>query len=266
MTYIKALSRKLLLLTLVVVLSNLAILQVLAVTDCLDNAHKRSYVRAGKHIYVRIEKSEFEAMEKQLVSLSAIATRLGDLEKLYLQIKKIIEGIDLTVAFIKKILNIADSDIFKPVKGADNIFKDSSGITMSPGYVEYQGKLNNFKTLQDAFPDNVLDLDIYYNKTLFIIDHIEGKGVLGDKFTKIALSQSLGASRDRIKLPISDALANTVSFKIFLRPVNPLTIEVGNNSKIVAKYNKTIHTGETAPIIYALVPDSPSAIEVRSKT
>ena len=266
MTWIKASSRKLLLLGLVVLLSNIATLQVLAAADHLNNGQELySYVRSGKHIYVRIEKSEFEAMEKQLVSLSAIATRLSDLERLYLQIKKIIEGIDLAVAFIKKILNIADSDIFKPVKGSDNIFKDSAGITMSPGYVEYQGKLNNFKTFQDAFPDNVLDIDIYYNKTLFTIDHIVGEGVLGNKFTKIPLSQSLGASRDRIKLPISDALKNTVSFKIFLAPINPVTIDVGNNSKIVAKYNKTVRVGETAPILYTLAPESPNAIEVIAK-
>ncbi len=265
-----------LLVTIALILSSSNTLQVLAATDYIANGqelsaeqtympHKHSYVRSGKHIYVRVEKSEFEAIEKQSISLTTILTRLEDLERLYLQIKKVIDGIDLTVNFIKKFLNIIDSDIFKPVKGADNIFKHSSGVTMSPGYVEYQAKLNNFKTFQEAFPENVLDIDIYYNKTLFTIDHIEGQGVLGNKYTKIALSQSLGASRDRIKLPISDALKNTATFKIFLAPINPLTIDVGNNSKIVVKYNQTVRTGQTAPVLYTLDPESPSEIVVISK-
>ncbi len=148
-----------LLITIALILSSSNTLQVLAATDYLTNGqelsaeqtytpHKRSYVRSGKHIYVRIEKSEFEAIEKQAISLTTIITRLAELERLYSQIKKVIDGVDLTVTFIKKFLNIVDSDIFKPVKGADNIFKHSSGVTMSPGYVEYQAKLNNFKSFR----------------------------------------------------------------------------------------------------------------------
>lgn len=254
---------------LILISTSSATLNVLAATETLntnqtskENPKTYSYVRSNGHIYVRIEKSEFEALEKNSIGLGTILQRLAELERLYLQIKAVIDGIDTTVKFIKKIMNIADSDIFKPSQETSS-FKDKSGVVMAPGYVEFSAKLTNAnKTFEEVFPDNVLDMDIYYDKTLFAIDHIEGKGVLGNKFTKIPLSQSLGATRDRIKLPISDALKNEVSFKVFLTALNPLTIEVGDSSKITARYSKTVKLGETTPISYKLAENSSSTIKV----
>lgn len=268
--------KRALLLSLTLLIASAGTLKVLAETDSLNDVEelvieqtyvpiKRSYVRHNKHIYVRIEKSEFEALEKQVILTDTILQRLITLEKLYNQIKQVVDAIGITITFIKKMFNIADSDIFKPMKPI-NEFEHSSGVKMSPGYVEISAELsNNLQTFRNVLPENILDLDLYYDKNLFTLDHIEGQGVLGDKFVKIALPQNLAGSRDRLQIPISNALKNVASFKVFLAPLDPENIPLGSASKISARYNKTVPRGTIAPLSYKLASGSPSTIKVVSK-
>lgn len=268
--------KRLLLLSLIVLITSSGTLKALAASEAFNNIDEstieetriptqRSYVKHNKHIYVRIEKSEFEALEKQALLTDTILQRLAALERLYNQIKQVVDAIGLTINFIKKMFNISDSDIFKPLLPI-NEFTDSSGVKMSPGYVEIKAQLNNkLQSFREVLTENILDMDLYYDKNLFTLDHIEGEGVLGDKFIKIALPQNLAGSKDRIQLPISDALKNEATFKIFLTPLDPESILLGASSKISARYNKTVPRGSVAPLSYRLATGSPSTIKVISK-
>lgn len=229
-------------------------------------AKQRTLIRKNEDIYVRIKKSEFEEIERQAFLSTSLLQRIRDLEKLYRQIKEIIETANAAIEFIKSFLNIDELDIF-PDSDSDNEFEHISGVIMSPGFVEFTVTTTDPElNFDDIVTSNFLEFDLYYNKNLFSIDHIEGKGVFGDQYSQIALPQETSSAKDRIKLPLSDVLTNTVSFKVYLAPLDHETIEVGDKTSLDIRYYKRVPLNDDderiPPLQYQFSEDSATEIVV----
>lgn len=203
-------------------------------------ASTREIVRSKHDTYIRISKAEFEEIERQAFISGSLISRIRDLERLYQQVKEIVETVKLTIDFIKKVLHIEDGDIEEP-STEDDEFEHISGVVMSPGFVEITVSTNDpSQKFEDIVSSNFLEFDLYYNKNLFAIDHIEGKSVFGDEFSIIALPQKTSAAKDRIKLPLSDVLAHEASFRVYLGPVDHEAIEVGDSTQLDVRYYKRV--------------------------
>ncbi|MDD9899081.1 MAG: hypothetical protein OXU45_08810 [Candidatus Melainabacteria bacterium] len=202
---------------------------------------QRKLVKGKRDTYVRISRAEFEEIERQAFIARSILHRIRDLEKLYKQIKEIVETAKATIDFIKTVLNIDDKDIDDEPDPDDSEFEHISGVTMAPGYVEIQvSTADPSQNFEDVITSNFLEFDLYYNKRLFTIDHIEGKSVFGEEFKTIALPQKTSAAKDRIKLPLSDVLSNEASFKVYLGPLDHNEIEIGDSTKLDVRYYKRV--------------------------
>jgi len=222
-------------------------------------------VQAVEESYVRLEKEEFDLLKRQAFLSKTILQRIHDLETLYKQVEGIVDSIEFSINAVKKFLNIENSSIFDqtPTNGD---FEHISGVQMSPGFVEFYAKTTDTKKNFSLLNLDELEMDIYFNKVLFSIDHIEGSKVFGNEFSRISLPQSTSAAKDRIKLPLSDVLSNEVKFKVFLAPNNPETIKVGDSTKLDIKYFKRVTKDDNgqaiAPLEYGFVKGSATEIKV----
>jgi hypothetical protein len=189
-------------------------------------------------VYLRISKKDLKQLRKQALVSASILQRIRDLEKLYKNINTIVNTIVGAIELIKKFINFDDLDL--DFSGSKNDFEHISGVIMSPGFVEFEAKVNEKdKTFDDLNMDSLF-MDIFFNRNLFAIDHIEGDGVLGAEAKNISLPKKTAGSKARIELPISDVLSSSVKFKVFLAPLNPDLIKVGNKTRLKIRYYKRI--------------------------
>lgn len=214
---------------------------------------------------VVLKREEFELLKRQAFITTSILQRIRDLEKLYKQTKSIVEGVSEAIKLIKKFINFDDLNL--DFTFSDKEFEDSTGVVMSPGFVEIVARTYDPKISFDKLELSELDLDLYYNKTLFKIDHIEGNGIFGDEYKKISLSQETSAAKDRIKIPLSDVLTAQTTFKIYLSPINRDLAKVGDKTNLEAKYYKRPITvgknDKVLPLIYEFTKDSEKYIQIK---
>ncbi|MEY3369455.1 MAG: hypothetical protein RLZZ361_125 [Cyanobacteriota bacterium] len=217
--------------------------------------------------YVKISKQEYELLKKQSFLNGSILQRLRDLETLYKQVKEIIDSFSSTIKLIKDILNIGDDDIAQDVE--DPVFEHFSGVILYPGFVKYKANTYDKKSSFQSLGIETLEMDVYYNKKLFTIDHIEGDQVFGEEFKRISLPSNTSSSKDRIELPLSDVLSSEATFKIYFAPLNPTTIRVGDKTLVDLKYYKRpIYDlgGVAMPaIVYSRETNSTNYIQIKTK-
>jgi hypothetical protein len=215
--------------------------------------------------YVKISKQEFQALKKQALISTSILQRIRDLEVLYKQVKEFIDSFSSTIKLVKQILNIGDDAIEE-----DNLdFEHISGVILSPGFVEFQAETFDKKSSFESLGIESLEMDVFYNKNLFAIDHIEGEQVFGKDFKRISLPQASLSAKDRIEVPLSDVLASQVQFKIYFAPLNPLTTKVGDKTLVDVRYYKRPVTdidGVKMPALsYTRLANSANYVQIKVK-
>ncbi len=189
--------------------------------------------------YVKLSRKDYEELREQSLSITGALQKLAELEELYQQIKEIIISIHATVLFIKKTFNIPDTPLVEDDFGEAEEFRHISGTTMNPGRVGFTAEVENPRSNFKDQGIKVLEMDIYYNKKLFILDHLASKQLDVTKLKKIPLPQSQGSAKDRIQVPISDTLHNKLSFMVYLAPISSKKIVIGDSSKIrVVNYKR----------------------------
>ena len=218
-------------------------------------------------VYLRISKRDLKVLRRQALLSASLLQRIRDLEKLYKNIDTIVNTIVGAIELIKKFINFDDLDLDFSGKGND--FEHISGVVMSPGFVEFEAKVTEADKSFDEINQRSLFMDILFNRNLFTIDHIEGDGVLGAEAKNISLPKKNAGSKARIELPVSDTLASSVKFKVYLAPRNPELIKVGNKTKLNIKYYKRIPKNDdgerVAPVQYGFAEASAREIVVKVK-
>lgn len=218
-------------------------------------------------VYLRISKRDLKELRRQALVSVSILQRIRDLEKLYKNINTIVNTIVGAIELIKKFINFDDLDL--DFSGSKEDFEHISGVVMSPGYVEFEAKLTDENSSFDDSNIDSLFMDIFFNRNLFTIDHIEGDGVLGTEAKNITLPKKTAGAKARIELPISDVLSSSVKFKVYLAPLNPDLIKVGNKTRLKIRYYKRIPKNEdgerVAPLNYGFAEASPREIVVKVK-
>lgn len=221
----------------------------------------------NKEKYVRIRKKDLNEIRRQALLSRALLQRIRDLEKLYKDIRTIIETVNATIVFIKNFLNIDDVDISD--SSSDGEFEHISGVIMSPGYVDFVVQTTDPESNFDQEDISDLEFDLYYNKNLFTIDHIDGDGIVETEYRTVSVSSKTNGAKDRLVIPLSDVLANETSFRIFLAPRNPDLIKVGDSTKLDIRYYKRAPKNEEGiripPIQYSFTEDSAQEITVAVK-
>jgi hypothetical protein len=217
-------------------------------------------------IYVHISKKELNEIRKQAFISRGLLQRIRDLETLYRNIKDVIETIRDTINFFKNFLNLEDLDIWQSDKEESKDFEHISGVVMSPGYVEFQVETSNPSSNFDKEGISELEVDVYYNKNLFMIDHLEGNDIVSDSFRTISLSTKTAGAKDRLAIPLADLLINKTIFRLYLAPRNPNRIKVGQSTKLDIRYYKQIPANKDGeripPIEYSFTADSAREIQV----
>ena len=136
---------------------------------------------------------------------------------------------------------------------------------MSPGSVAFTVRTGDGMSF-DKHDIDELEMDVYYNKNLFIIDRIIGNGVRGKDYTRLTLPLDTRSSRDRIQVPLSDVLTNQTTFYIYLAPLNGDLAKVGDQTKVNLRYYKRVDPGELAPLIYELKAGSLDTIKIIARS
>lgn len=216
-------------------------------------------------VYLRVSKRDLKELRRQALLSASLLQRIRDLEKLYKSINTIVNTIVGAINLIKKFINFDDLDLDFSGDGED--FEHISGVVMSPGYVEFEATVAEQGSSFDDLGNNSLFMDIYFNRNLFTIDHIEGDGVLGAEAKNISLPKKNAASKARIELPVSDVLASSIKFKVYLAPLNPNLIKVGNKTAMNIKYYKRVAKNADGdripPISYGFAEASAREIVVK---
>jgi|GEM_PF-6119869 hypothetical protein len=217
--------------------------------------------------YVKISKQEYELLKKQSFLNGSLLQRIRDLETLYKQVKEIIDSFSSTIKLVKDILNISDDDIDQGDE--DPEFEHVSGVILSPGFVRYKASTYDKKSSFESLGIESLEMDVYYNKKLFAIDHIEGDQVFGGEFKRISLPSSTSSTKDRIELPLSDVLSSEVDFRIYFAPLNPASAKVGDKTLVDLRYYKRPINdlgGVAMPaIVYTREVNTPNYVQVKIK-
>lgn len=218
-------------------------------------------------VYLRVSKRDLRELRRQALLSASLLQRIRDLEKLYKNVNTIVNTIVGAIELIKKFINFDDLDLDLSGDGGD--FEHISGVVMSPGYVEFEAKVTEEDLNFDDVDNRSLFMDIYFNRNLFGIDHIEGDGVLGAEVKKVSLPKKNSASKIRLELPVSDVLASSVKFKVFLAPLNPDLIEVGHKTKLDIRYYKRVAKNDDGeripPVTYGFAEGSSREIVVKVK-
>jgi len=217
--------------------------------------------------YVKISKQEYDLLKKQSFLNGSLLQRIRDLETLYKQVKEIIDSFSSTIKLVKDILNISDDDIDQDDE--DPEFEHVSGVILSPGFVRYKASTYDKKSSFESLGIESLEMDVYYNKKLFAIDHIEGDQVFGGEFKRISLPSSTSSTKDRIELPLSDVLSSEVDFRIYFAPLNPASTKVGDKTLVDLRYYKRPINdlgGVAMPaIVYTREVNTPNYVQVKIK-
>lgn len=217
--------------------------------------------------YVRISKNDYELLKKQSLLNFSILQKIRDLETLYKQVKEILDSFTTTMNTVKKILNIKDDNVGSKPENQD--YEHVSGLILSPGFLIYKAETFDKKSSFESLGIEALEMDVYYNKKLFTIDHVEGDQVIGEELKKISLPANTRATKDRIELPLSDVLASKVSFKIFFAPLNPATAKIGNKTLVDLRYYKRPVNdlgGVAMPtLVYTREANTPNYVQVKVK-
>jgi hypothetical protein len=246
---------------------NLKIKIVLLVICVLGLNYRPALANNSETRYVKISTSDYDLLKRQSLLNFSILKKIKDLETLYKQIKEIVDSFTNTMKTVKKILNIQEDDVGDTIENQD--FKHVSGTMLSPGFVIYEAETYDKKSSFDTLGIESLEMDVYYNKKLFTIDHIEGDQVIGEEFKKISLPASTRATKDRIELPLSDVLVSKVIFKIFFAPINPATAKVGNKTLVDIRYFKRPINdigGVVMPAIsYNKLSNTQNYVQIKSK-
>ncbi len=232
---------------------------------------KASTDRHERKVYVRIKKEELELLQRQALISEDILDRLTDLEKLFRSMSTTLSGTVSMVETIKKMLNISDTTTpTTPTTNTNpNKVELASGMVLTPGFVSYKAKVYDSSKSFSGLGLKTLDFDIYYNKTLFTLDHIEGDGIAGNEFKFISLPQSSSGAKDRVQIPVSDLLAKEVEFDLYFVPRNMDLAKVNDDTKVEVKNYKRaikdINGNSVHQVIYELGLNSPDFIKVTKK-
>ncbi len=234
-------------------------------TDSFEESQEAN-IDEGK-IYLRVSKRDLKELRRQALLSASLLQRIRDLEKLYKNVNNIVNTIVGAITLIKKFVNFDDLDL--DFSGTNDDFEHISGVIMSPGFVEFEATVAEEDLNFDDIDNRNLFMDIYFNRNLFTIDHIEGDGVLGVEAKNITLPKKNDASKARIELPVSDVLASSVKFKVFLAPLNPDLIKVGHKTSLNIKYYKRVAENDYGeripPVDYGFVEGSSREIVVKVK-
>jgi hypothetical protein len=234
-------------------------------TDSFEESQEAN-IDEGK-IYLRVSKRDLKELRRQALLSASLLQRIRDLEKLYKNVNNIVNTIVGAITLIKKFVNFDDLDL--DFSGTNDDFEHISGVIMSPGFVEFEATVAEEDLNFDDIDNRNLFMDIYFNRNLFTIDHIEGDGVLGVEAKNITLPKKNAASKARIELPVSDVLASSVKFKVFLAPLNPDLIKVGHKTSLNIKYYKRVAENDDGeripPVDYGFVEGSSREIVVKVK-
>jgi|GEM_PF-2589629 len=212
--------------------------------------------------------AENRTVRQILTTQISILDRVKNLESYYSGLKSIVDWLSKIVESIGKFLGISTKPDTPSSTSTDPYTADYhhiSGAVMSPGSVAFTVRTGDGMSF-DAHNIDELDMDIYYNKNLFVIDKFIGSGIQGKDYEKLTLPTDTRSSRDRIKIPLSDVLTNKTTFYVYLAPLNGDTIKVGDQTKINLRYYKRVDAGEIAPLIYELKPGSIDTVKVISKS
>lgn len=225
-----------------------------------DKFRVQKIAKVQKSEKVIVLKRDLDELRYQAKRNLSLLQRIRDLEKVYRDVEAIIKGVQRTVKIVKSILGITDDELQED-EPADE-FEHLSGVIMKPGSVSFNAQTSSGQDFDDLGLDE-LEFDLFYNRTLFRIDHIEGDGVVGDDYRSFSLSTKDRGAKERISLPLSDVLVNETSFRVFLAPKKPKNIKVGDKSKLKVKYYKRVPKGEEAPISYTANSDNKVVVTVK---
>lgn len=217
--------------------------------------------------YVKISKNDYELLKKQSLINFSILQKIKDIETLYKQVKEMLDSFTNTMNIVKKILNIKEDDTINKPENQD--FEHVSGVVLSPGFLVYKAETFDKKSSFESLGIEALEMDVYYNKKLFVIDHIESDQIIGEELKRINLPVNIKATRDRIEIPLSDVLASKVSFKIYFAPLNPATTKVGDKTLVDLRYFKRPINdlgGVAMPaVVYTREANTPNYVQIKIK-
>jgi len=232
-----------------------------------DRFSRSKTKKKSDEVYVRISKADLKELRRQSLLSFNLLQRIRDLEKLYRNIENIVNTVVEAIDLIKQFINYTGLDL--DFSGNKDDFEHLSGVVMSPGFVEFTASVYDPEKSFDEVGLNSLFMDIYYNRNLFSLDHIEGDGVAGVDYKNISLAKKYAAYKQRIELPISDVLSSNVKFRVCLAPLNPDLIQVGDKSSIKIKYYKRVPKNANgqriAPVSYDYAATTPREIIVKVK-
>ncbi len=215
-----------------------------------------------------INDSNSPKIRQMMAQQLSLLERVKNLENVYSKLKTLVDALKKILDNIGKYIGLPTPiEPVTPVIIDPNLqdYHHISGIVMKPGSVAFTVRTGDGGSF-DKHDVDELEMDVYYNKNLFVIDKIIGKGIEGKDYTKLTLPLDTRSSRDRIKIPLSDVLVNETSFYIFLAPLNRDTIQIGDKTKIYLRYYKRVEPDELAPLIYQHKGGGADTIEVIAKS
>lgn len=233
-----------------------------------DNDYLTYKAKAKKNQFVRLSAQDYNELRKLARANLSIHQRIRNLEHAYNQFQKIIEGLNKVVNLIKGILGIAEEEEIDNRENEDltGEWRHISGAIFNPGSVEFKISTQDGNSFLDMGLD-AFEIDVYYNKQLFEIDHIEGSKVSGEEYSELSLRDRKSRfSKSRIVLPIADVLSNEAKFNIFLGPKDFNKAKLGDKSSIGIRYYKRVPKNPdgspgTPPLIYERV-SSHESVEI----
>ncbi len=222
-----------------------------------------------------LEKENSNLSAQELASIKRIAAaqisildRVKNLEDFYLKVKSVVDGLSKVIDTIGKFIGLPAKVEPEAPSSTDPYLADYhhlSGTVMSPGSVAFTARTGDGMSF-DKHDIDELEMDVYYNKNLFVIDKIVGSGLQGKDYSKLVLPAETRSSRDRIQVPLSDVLTNQTTFYIYLAPLNGDLAQVGDQTKVNIRYYKRVDPGELAPVIYELKSGSTDTIKIIAKS
>lgn len=215
--------------------------------------------------YVKLSQSDYRALRRQAFVSGSILQKIRDLEDLYKQINFAVSNLKSTMAMILDVFKLDGVKLFD--SNSDTAFEDSEGGVLDPGWVEIEARTYDGRKTFGDLKTEALSFDLLYNKQLFEIDHIEGPGVDGPKYTLLALAGGNGTYKDRVNLPLSNVLSIKTKFRIYFAARSRDLIVVGDKTKIdIQAYKSPISIDKNQKVVavnFALTEISPKEILVK---